>query len=232
MHSLSQSLHRHARLKLRAAAGAALPRRRFQGTGASAAVTLPPSDSSASTVAGPSHGTSSSFASSSTHRLDSLRLPTPIHPDSKGSTLSQHNVYPASSTLEQLALLEVCLATGNIPRARKVFDAIRTLYQKESSYHSSSSEQYDDFDPSSGQWRRRLQFSDVVPASIHPQFLRAYFRQAIVLDNASPSKVNRLKKLAAVSQAWEWFGMLLNEEGTYGRLDDGAWAIMLKGLVA
>ena len=229
MHSLSHSLHRHARLKLRAAAGSALPRRRLQGTGAP----LPsPAASSASTVAGPSHGNHPSLAGSSIHRVDSIRLPTPTHPDAKSSALSQHNIYPASSTLEQLALLEVCLATGNIPRARKVFSAIRTLYQQEASYHSSSSEQYDDFDPSSGQWRRRLQFSDVVPVSVHAQFLRAYFRQAIVHDNASLSKVNKLKKLAAVSQAWEWFEMLLNEEGTYGRLDDAAWAIMLKGLVA
>lgn len=113
-----------------------------------------------------------------------------------------------------------------------MFSAIRDSYSSEASYQASTSEHYDDFDPSSGQWRKRLQFSDVVPVAVHAQFLRAYFRQAIVQDSAKLAKGSQLKKKAAVSQAWEWFEMLLAEEGTFGKLDDSAWAVMFKGLVA
>lgn len=225
MHSLSRSLNRHARLKIRAAFGSALPPRRCQATEASAsaaaaAVTLP----SGAAVAGPSTLRGKS--------IQHLQLPVPLHQDNRESQLAQHTVYPASSTLEQLALLEVCLATGNIPRARKIFDAIRNLFYREEASHVSSSEQYADFDPSSGQWRRRLRFTDVVPTSVHAQFLRAFFRQAIVQDNAVTSKLRKLRKNAAVSQAWEWFEMLLNDETIYGQLDDTAWAVMFKGLIA
>lgn len=225
MHSLSRSLHRHARLKIRATLGSALPRCRHQATEASASaaaasVTVP----SGPAVAGPSK--------LSTNRIQNLQLPVPLHTDQRDSRLSQHAVYPASSTLEQLALLEVCLATGNIVRARKIFESIRKLYYKEEASHVSTSEQYADYDPSSGQWRRRLRFSDIVPTSVHAQFLRAFFRQAIVHENAVLTKHRKMKKNAAVSQAWEWFNMLLNDESTYGQLDDTAWAIMFKGLIA
>lgn len=230
MHCLSRSLQRFPRLKLRCAAGSALSRRRSQATAAptSSAADIPASD--ASTVAGPS--STGIPASLKLFKHKNVHIASPQHPDQRNSALSQHVAYPASSTLEQLALLEVCLAVGNITRARKVFSAIRDSYSSEASYQASTSEHYDDFDPSSGQWRKRLQFSDVVPVAVHAQFLRAYFRQAIVQDSAKLAKGSQLKKKAAVSQAWEWFEMLLAEEGTFGKLDDSAWAVMFKGLVA
>lgn len=231
MHCLSRSLQRHARLKVRCAAGSALPRRRFQATEAPKSATNIAATGDASVVAGPSSSSTTS-ASLNTPSQKNIRLASPQHPEQRSTDLSQHATYPASSTLEQLALLEVCLAVGNITRARKVFSTIQAAYAKEVSYYDSASEFYDDFDPSSGQWRKRLQFSDIVPAAVHAQFLRAYFRQAIVQDSAKLAKGSQLKKRAAVSQAWEWFEMLLAKESTFGRLEDSAWAVMLKGLVA
>jgi DNA-directed RNA polymerase len=216
---ISRSFTKHASLKSRGLIGAALPRRRCQATAAGSSF----ASTSARTLETPNH------------HPHAYSLPAPIHSDFRQTSLSQHRFFPASSTVEQLALLEICLATGNLVRARKVFNSIRTLYLEESRYldEHSATATYDELDPSSGQWQRRLKFQDVVPVAIHTQFLRAFFRQAVVQQNTNyVTRGAWLSKKALVSEAWEWFEMLLNDEQNYGQLDDGAWAVMLKGLVA
>lgn len=311
MHKLSRPLQGHARLKVRAAVGSALPRRRFQATQARSAA--------AATDAAPVAGTSDSIKSllRAYNPKEEIRVPAPLHPEQRRTSLTQHTVYPASATIEQLSMLEVCLATGNVTRARKIYAALANLYAKEAASAHAASEDYDDFDPVSGQWRKAVAFSDVIPTTIHAQFLRAYFRQAIVNDRAAQAIVNDqasandkasgndkasvkdkasgkdkasvkdkkttakdkasgnnkasvndneaiakdeastndtadskdkateegkppvksktgyiLKKKASVAQAWEWFDMVLQNERQYGRMDDSAWAVMFKGMVA
>lgn len=73
--------------------------------------------------------------------------------------------------------------------------------------------------------------SDVIPASIHTAFMRAHFRQALAFGSAHTSGASTRKR-AYVVEAWDWFEMLLQHEKAYGRLEDAAWAVMLKGLVA
>lgn len=238
MYTVRHALVRNARLKVRAAQGSSLQRRRSLATEVPSATifgsspSVPTSPVKTAAEPDPPHASTSKLPfqqplSTSLSRHSSV--PPPIHPSFRPGPLTQHNIYPASATLEQLSLLEVCLATGDLTRARRIFDHLRNLYDAEARHYDQDN---DDFDPVLGKWQRRLTLPDLLPAHIHTQYLRAILRQAIVVDQAKTDRGGKYKKRVLVSEAWARFEMLLNDEALYGRLEDAAWAVMFKGLVA
>lgn len=142
--------------------------------------------------------------------------------------LSPNATVTLSPIVEQIAVLEICLATGNIARAKRIFAQIRSEYNKDKaqSYIESGGAS-----TSASSAARRTKFSELVPVGIHTTFLRAFFRQALVHGSAN-SKGGVARKRMYVSEAWEWLDMLLKNERLYGRVEDAAWAVMFKGSVA
>jgi hypothetical protein len=146
-------------------------------------------------------------------------VPTPLATTGQATKLAQHAAFPASSVVEQLTILEACLATGNLARAKKIFSSVRAIYDTERRHRLAENV-------------KTLQLSDIVPVSVHTAFLRTMFRQALVHGSNIHGRGFQTRKKAYASEAWEWFEMLLREEKIHGRLEDAAWAVMLKGLVA
>lgn len=222
-------VQRCPRFKLRAAASAALPRSRCTQSRSftltrHTAQPVPSKRSSASLADFP--------AALSSQKLDYDAVPFPLAERLRTSGLSQHTVYPASSTVEQLNLLDVCIATGNIVRAKRIFNGLRAVCETESQMQEAAFSKNPVASTSKRPYtQHKLRLSDVVPPSTHTGLLRAIFRQALAHGQGLPAnKAFRMR--AYVSEAWEWFEMLLNEEHIHGRIDDAAWAVMFKGLVA
>ena len=216
---------RCSRFKLRAAT-AAKQCRRAQSSDAAAAVASS-SSSTALSSAIPFASTSRSPRIGPS-RLSNIGSSQSSNVTSCGTAFEGQHGMLGSTVREQLAVAEVCLATGNLLRAKRIFHSIRKAFEEEKAM------QYFEGGGSASAWgggRRTTKMSEMIPASVHTAFLRTHFRQALAYGSANTSGATTRKK-AYVSDAWEWFEMLLQHEKSYGRLEDAAWAVMLKGLVA
>lgn len=214
---------RCARLKSRAATSARISRR-SQSSEASAAI------ASSSTFVDPP-------PVASTSRIEPR--PRPSRRNARSSLQSSTGAATAfegqpgqvaSSVQEQLAVAEVCLATGNLLRAKRIFHSIRKAFEEDKAmYHFEGGGNASNWTSAGG--RRSSKMSEVIPASVHTAFLRSHFRQALAYGSSNTSGASTRKR-ALVVEAWDWFEMLLQHEKAYGRLEDSAWAVMLKGLIA
>lgn len=183
-------------------------------------------------------------------------LPPPLPADVAGAQAGNggHTYAPTSishnaqGAQEQLAVLNACLASGDIARAEEVAKRIRLNWIK------------------SG---KRGALSDLLPSRVHADFLRAYLSSALVPqlphksvnlstasskgrgDNAALpdfTQGNTATRSRLVSKAWAYFDSLLSEEwdgsvssrghadlpmgGSFPALDPSIFAVMFKGLVA
>lgn len=203
-----------------------------------------PSSTHASTPTSPPRLTSSSASSSYSSTVASTSATQTATKPASGYSIDPslpHNLIQSlqlplndahqqsSSSIEQLAILEACLATGTIKRAKRIFHTLRQTFVDASRAEVGATEEPLSGRPSPGPARLRL--VDVMPMTLHAAFLRSFFRQAIVYSEGK-RKGSSARRKAFVSEAWEWFEMLLRDERLYGRLDTAAWAVMFKGLVA
>ena len=161
-------------------------------------------------------------------RLGASRLSRIATPQSGATAFEGQHSVAAGSIQEQLAVADICLATGNLLRAKRIFHSVRKAFEEDKGL------QYHEGGGDAAAWTARKgtsKMSDVIPASVHTAYLRTHFRQALAYGSANTSGA-MTRKRAYVSDAWEWFEMLIKNERSYGRLEDSAWAVMLKGLVA
>lgn len=154
-------------------------------------------------------------------------LPPPLPVDAAGTatftpTSISHN--NPSVAHEQLAVLNACLASGDITRAEEVAKRIKAAW-------ASSAK------PSSAK------LSAMLPSRVHADFLRAYLSSSLVrkaspsLSNGDTATVSRAK---LVHKAWTYFDSLVGEqwESTVdsrkvnAAMDASVVAVMMKGLVA
>jgi hypothetical protein len=136
-----------------------------------------------------------------------LNIPNPL-PSTKLGMFAQHSLYPSSTVLEQIALIDACLAQGYVDRAKGIF------FQIEKNLDSHNKE--------TGQ---NLRMRDVVAPKVHTEFFRSCFRYARKCENEE-------EKEHAIADAWEWLYRVLEQEDKWGALEKRSWAVFLKGLVA
>lgn len=130
-----------------------------------------------------------------------------------GVTLAHH----APGAQEQLAILGVCLTTGNLKRAEEIAKRIITAWKKAG---------------------EAGQLSNVLTPRIHADFIKAYLGRAMQIG-ATPAEVKD-----AVHQTWTYFDSLFEHQwnvvdpitqrkhGVSGAVDSTVVATMLKGFTA
>ncbi|KAK4053626.1 DNA-directed RNA polymerase [Microbotryomycetes sp. JL221] len=173
-------------------------------------------------------------------------LPPPLPADIAAGQVgaSTHEYAPTSvsnnapAAQEQLAVLNACLASGDILRAEEVAKRIRSNWVKAG---------------------RKVPLADVLPTRVHADFLKAYLSGALVpqLPGASGSSASvstllssststdpaplNLERLKLVAKAWTYFDSLFTGEWDIHSshstrpthaVDPSVFAVMLKGLTA
>lgn len=153
-------------------------------------------------------------------------LPPPLPVDAAGpTTFTPSSVLHQNPSVahEQLAVLNACLASGDITRAEEVAKRIKASWAASAK-------------PSTAK------LSAMLPSRVHADFLRAYLSSSLVpkipsLSNGDTASVSRAK---LVHKAWSYFDSLAGEqwESTVGKqkvnaaIDSSVVAVMMKGLVA
>jgi hypothetical protein len=141
--------------------------------------------------------------------LEPLQVSAPL--SSSGDKLgiyAQHSLYPSAIALEQVALIDACLAQGYVERAKGIF----THIEKNLAIHNRKA------DP-------RLKMCDIIAPRIHTEYFRSCFRSARKCE--SPEE-----KEHAVGDVWDWLYKVLSDEAEWGKLERKSWAVILKGLVS
>lgn len=145
-------------------------------------------------------------------------FPLPLQSSDATGTFSQHSLYPSSAAAEQLAVLDACLRSNQLSRAKVVWSRLRKLHETESALgpvENGSEEE---------QAMKPTKLSDIVPPSIHVAFLQAFFRSALAKKAYSPMETE-------ISEAWAWFDMLVKQGDQIGSPQAGAFATMIKGAI-
>ena len=156
------------------------------------------------------------------YELGAIRAPVfplPLQPSDATGTFSQHSLYPSSAAAEQLAILDACLRSNQLARAKIVWSRLRKLHETEIALGVTGENAADD-----EQAMKAVKMGDVVPASIHVAFLQAFFRSAL-------AKSEFLSMETEVNEAWAWFDMLVKQGDEVGHPQAGAFATMIKGAI-
>ncbi|KAM0786030.1 hypothetical protein ACM66B_006845 [Microbotryomycetes sp. NB124-2] len=163
-------------------------------------------------------------------------LPPPLPADivARNQGLSAHEYAPTSvssnapAAQEQLAVLQACLASGDLARAEEVAKRIKANWIKGG---------------------KRMPLSDLLPPQLHSDFLRAYLSSALVPTkpgSSSSSSFGSSKqnstRIELVAKAWSYFRSLFtgdwnsttspNSMQARYNIDVSVFAVMLKGLTA
>lgn len=160
-------------------------------------------------------------------------LPLDASPAYSSVSAPTSTAFNAPSPLEQLAVLNACLMSGDITRAETVARRLQAIWEKSGSPHPDAP-----------------RLCEVLPPRVHADFIKAYFSFVLTPRGLGPTP--RLPMGAAqgkvVHRAWAYFDSLLgtqwNKKPTTSRtlhmqrlaqngaIDTSVMAAMLKGLTA
>jgi hypothetical protein len=141
--------------------------------------------------------------------LEPLQVPAPLSSaNDKLGIYAQHSLYPSAVALEQVTLIDACLAQGYVERARGIFAHI----EKNLVAHNGTAD-------------NPLRMCDIIAPRIHTEFFRSCFRSARQCEGPE-------EKEHAIGDVWDWLYKVLSDETQWGKLERKSWAVILKGLVS
>lgn len=126
-----------------------------------------------------------------------------------------------SSANEQLAILDACLSSGDLPRAEQIMDRIQQNFLERE--------------------RSTVKIlAEILPPRVHADFLKAYLSTAIMPQRHHDSGTAEQHKKRFVTKAWAYWDALFERKWTAisaskrksRAIDRSVVAVMLKGLTA